>query len=141
MALKIKQDQVRLIENFGEKGYPDECCGFLLGTGNGTGKEVVDIMPASNQRENSERYHRFTISPQDYMKCEKYAREHELEIIGFYHSHPDHPARPSDYDREHGWPWYSYIIVSVKEQKAAEMTSWILQDDREKFNEEEIVVE
>lgn len=137
MALKIKQDQARLIENFGEEAYPNECCGCLLGTG----KEVVSIMPAQNQREDSERHHRFTISPQDYLKCEKYARENGLEIIGFYHSHPNAAAHPSEYDCEHGWPWYSNVIVSVNEHKAAEMTSWVLQDNCGKFSEEKIVVE
>ena len=92
-----------------------------------------------NQREESERYHRFLITPNVYLATEKYARTRELDIIGFYHSHPDAPARPSAYDMEHAWPWYSYVIVSVRKGSAAEITSWVMADDRSKFNEEAII--
>ena len=61
-----------------------------------------------------------------------------LEVVGYYHSHPDHPARPSDYDRDHGWPWYSYVIISIQQGKAGELNSWVLRDDRSKFELESV---
>ena len=73
------------------------------------------------------------------MRGEKAAREKDLDIIGFYHSHPDAPARPSQYDLEHAWPWYSYVIVAIKSGEADAMTSWVLQEDRQTFGEEDIV--
>ena len=76
----------------------------------------------------------------DVVEAEKVARQQGLDVIGWYHSHPDHPARPSQYDRDHAWPWYSYIIVSVAEGNPHDMTSWRLNDDREQFSPEAIEV-
>jgi len=91
-----------------------------------------------NSSENEEQYHRFLITPEEMFKAERIARAEKLEIIGFYHSHPDHPSKPSDYDREHALPVWSYLIVSVVSGKAAEIMSWLLADDRERFSEEKI---
>jgi len=140
MALKIDRHHFELIKAYGEESYPNECCGFLLGKQTNGEKEVTATFPAFNSREDSEKYHRFLITPQAYLECEKFARSKNLDIIGFYHSHPNAEAQPSSYDVEHGWPWYSYIIVSVKENRTVDVTSWTLKDDRSKFNPEKIVV-
>ncbi len=138
MALRIDENQKRLVGSFSEESYPDECCGFLLGRRSGTDKEVVLIMPTVNEQVRTEKYHRFLISPEAYLKCERYAQENELDILGFYHSHPDAPACPSDFDLKHAWPWYSYIIVSVRKGQTSNVTSWVLADDRMSFEGEVI---
>lgn len=140
MGLKIKRKHLERIKAHGEGSFPDECCGFLLGRQEKGHKEIVSLFPARNAREDQERYHRFLITPQDYLLSERRARARGLEVIGFYHSHPNAAARPSGYDLEHAWPWYSYIIVSVKENQADDVTSWTLQDDRARFNREELVI-
>ena len=140
MALKIDKKSFDLIKAYGEESYPLECCGFLLGKQNDGDKEVMITLSAHNARVDQESHHRFLITPQAFLEGEKFAKDRELDVIGFYHSHPNAEARPSDYDLEHGWPWYSYIIVSVKSQKAEAVTSWVLQDDRVKFIKEEIIL-
>lgn len=140
MALKIDAEHFELIRAYGEEAYPNECCGFLLGRQINSDKEVIWTLPVQNERERREQYHRFLITPDTYLQGEKFARQRDLEIIGFFHSHPNAEARPSGYDLEHGWPWYSYIILAVRNQQAAEMTSWVLEEDRSKFTEEAIIV-
>jgi proteasome lid subunit RPN8/RPN11 len=128
----------------GEKAYPNECCGVLLGEIYAHDihaddiRLVKNIIPINNAREVEEQYHRFKIEPEDLMRAEKTAKAQNWEVLGFYHSHPDHPARPSEDDRNNAFPFYSYIIVSVKKKKAAELTSWRLLDDRTKFLEEAV---
>jgi len=126
------------IRSEGESAYPNECCGILLGRGAGEAKQVEEIIPIDNAREEAEQYHRFRIEPEDLMKAEKTARKQGRDVLGFYHSHPDHPARPSDYDREHALPFYSYVILEVHEGRAGELTSWELTEDRTAFMEEKI---
>ena len=98
------------------------------------------LFPIENAREDAEQYHRFRIESEDLMRAEHAARAQGKDVLGCYHSHPDHPARPSDYDREHALPFYSYIITAVEQGKAALMTSWVLADDRSVFIEEKIGV-
>lgn len=136
--IRTTAEQVERIRQLGKKAYPDECCGFLLGQLDGTAKHVLTTVPVANEREATEKYHRFFIGPDTYQRCERQARERGMEVLGFYHSHPDAPARPSQYDIKHAWPWYSYIIVSVMKGKSDRLTSWVLQDDRDKLNEEKI---
>jgi proteasome lid subunit RPN8/RPN11 len=138
--LEINAELRKIIMDEGEKAYPRECCGFVLGRllEEGTRKTEV-LIPIDNAREAEEQYHRFSIEPEDFMKAEKEARVLGMDIIGFYHSHPDHPARPSDYDREQALPCYSYLIVSVGRGKAEVLTSWELAADRSAFTEEKIV--
>jgi proteasome lid subunit RPN8/RPN11 len=102
-------------------------------------REIVDLFPLINRRDDSPR-NRFAVAPLDVIEADRAARALGLEVVGWYHSHPDHPARPSDYDREHAWPWYSYIIVSVNERAPRDMTSWRLRDDRSGYIEESIEV-
>lgn len=140
MAIKIDRNHFELIKAYGEESYPYECCGFLMGVYEGDIKQVLATFPVANAREESERHHRYLITPDDFLLGQKYARERNMEIIGFYHSHPDAEARPSRYDLEHGWPWYSYVIISVIDRQAREVTSWVLEDDRTKFTREEMIV-
>lgn len=121
----------------GEKAYPNECCGVLLGAIYSDDDRLVkNIIPITNTREAAEQYHRFKIEAEDLLYAEKEARRQNNEVLGFYHSHPDHPARPSEYDRNNALPFYSYIIVSVEKSKALELTSWRLTEDRKEFLEE-----
>lgn len=122
-----------------QDGYPEECCGVLLGTVREAVREVREVLLLENAR-TDERRTRFLITPRDYLRAEKAAREAGLELIGFYHSHPDQPARPSEYDREHALPWHSYLIVSVYDGEPRAMRSWILDEDRQKFSQEELTI-
>lgn len=131
---------LRAIHAHAERTYPHECCGALLGrVADDDARAVVALHEADNRREASAAARRFLIAPDDYRAIERAARAQSLDVLGFYHSHPDHPAHPSDYDRAHAFPWYSYVIVSVRSGTAAETTSWILDDDRAAFAAETIV--
>jgi proteasome lid subunit RPN8/RPN11 len=140
MAIKISELNMNLIKEHGEESYPNESCGLLIGRQYNGQKEISSIFPAENARKEEKQYHRFLITPQIYLEGEKFAKMQNAEITGFYHSHPDSEAQPSAYDIEHGWPWYSYIIVSVKKHIAERIASWVLEEDRSKFNEEEIKI-
>jgi proteasome lid subunit RPN8/RPN11 len=111
---------------------------MLLGHYTADGKIVTETYPISNAREESAKRNRFLITPEEWMRGERYAAGHDLEVIGFYHSHPDCPAVPSNYDLEHAWPTYSYIIVSTSAGQATDLFSWEQQADRSRFNQEEI---
>jgi proteasome lid subunit RPN8/RPN11 len=138
--IELGADLRQTIREEGATAYPNECCGFVLGKIREDGGRKAEVLiPMNNAREAEEQYHRFTIEPEDFMKAEREARARSLDIIGFYHSHPDHPARPSDYDREQALPFYSYLIVSVEGGRADALTSWELAADRAAFTEEEIV--
>lgn len=137
IALSGKQEDS--IRKEGEISYPNECCGILLGRiGDNDSRSVEDIIPIRNAREAEEQYHRFQIESEDLLKAELEARKRKLDVLGFYHSHPDHPAKPSDFDREHALPFYSYIITAVDRGKAGDFTSWELKTDRTEFLREEI---
>ena len=129
------------IQTAGTVAYPNECCGIMFGNEEGDIHVVKALRPIENARESNEQYHRFLITAEEMMKAELEARRLELEIIGFYHSHPDHPSRPSDYDMEHALPFYSYIILRVAEGKPEEMTSWLLRPSREAFDSETLEIE
>ena len=140
--LKISSELADKIRSHGAQTYPHECCGALLGLDTEVGdrrvyREIHGLHPLVNRRDDSPN-NRFSVTSQDVLDAEKAARQQGLEVVGWYHSHPDHPARPSQYDRDHAWPWYSYIIVSVANRIPEEMTSWRLADDRSEFECEEI---
>jgi len=135
-VLSISRELAEGIRAHGAETYPHECCGALLGR-DLEPREIVALFPLINRRDDSPR-NRFSVSAQDVVDAEKSARAQGLEVVGWYHSHPDHPARPSQYDRDHAWPWYSYIIVSVAQGQPQDMTSWRLDDNREQFSPEEI---
>ena len=139
--ITITTKQISAINAHGEQDYPYECCGLLLGRFESDGEKVVtEIYPISNAREESAKRNRFLIEPEELMRGERYARGKQLEVVGFYHSHPESPARPSQYDLEHAWPTYSYIIVSVISQKAGDLFSWEQRTDRSMFDQEEIKI-
>jgi len=123
------------IERHLEAGYPDEACGVMIGREALTRTEVVRLVLADNAREDS-RHNRYVIPPEAVLAAEKAARAEGLGVIGYFHSHPDHPARPSEFDREHAWPGLSYLIVSIRGGKSEDVRSWRLSDDRESFLEE-----
>ena len=139
MPLEISKEDADTIRDHGEETFPHECCGFMLGEANGENRRVTELLRADNVREEEAKHNRFLISPEDYLKGEKAARAKGLDVIGFYHSHPNAPAKPSQYDLDHGWPWYSYVIVSSLDKVSEAMTSWIMADDRSRFDEEAIV--
>jgi proteasome lid subunit RPN8/RPN11 len=137
--ISIGKDQLNEIRAHGVRDYPYECCGLLLGRFRAEGKFVSETYPISNAREESAKRNRFLITPEELMHGERYARGKDLEVVGFYHSHPDSPAVPSQYDLEHAWPTYSYIIVSTTADAATDLFSWEQEPDRSKFNQEEIL--
>jgi proteasome lid subunit RPN8/RPN11 len=118
------------IRAHGCETYPHECCGALIGTGG----SVSDVVALPNTTEEGPR-RRFLVRPSDYREAERRAAELGAELLGFYHSHPDHPARPSQYDLDHAWPTFAYIIVAVASGIAGDMTVWFLKDDRSSFEE------
>lgn len=137
MSIEIRTEHRRAIERHGEQTYPHECCGFMLGRVVDGTKIIEEVKAVENARLDSPR-NRYLIPPDEVVRGDRYARERGLDILGFYHSHPNVAARPSEFDREHAWPWYSYVIVSVQEGAAAELHSWVLRDDRSQFEPEEI---
>lgn len=139
MALKIGAGDVGHIHEHAREAYPEECAGVLVGMDAGGTKVIVDVWRAENTFEEEERSHRFLIEPSKIKEFEEKARERDLDILGFYHSHPDHPAEPSEYDRDHAWPYYSYIIASVSKDNVEDMRSWVLRDDRSGYDEETIL--
>ena len=139
--LRISAELAEKIRQQGVETYPHECCGALLGrdvSSNGqspASREILDLFPLINRRDDSPR-NRFSVAPLDVIEADRAAQARGLDVVGWYHSHPDHPARPSEYDREHAWPWYSYIIVSVQQRVPQEMTSWRLHEDRTGYAQE-----
>ena len=127
MTLRVSETLLGTIHREGERAYPGECCGVLAGQP-GEIKEVRRLLPVVNRRADDP--HRYLIAPEDLQRVEAEVRQADLEVLGFYHSHPDHPAAPSPFDAEHAWPWYSYLIVRVDHGRAVEATSWQLAGDR-----------
>ena len=135
--LVITPDHLQAIDRHGEASYPEECCGFLIGQAGGDVTVVERVLPVANERQDS-RHNRYVISPETVLAAHKEARAAGADVVGYYHSHPDHPSKPSDFDREHAWPGLSYLIVSVQKGRAADARSWRLADDRDRFDEETI---
>ena len=127
MTLRVSEALLGTLHREGERAYPGECCGVLAGQP-GEIKQVRRLLPVVNRRADDP--HRYLIAPEDLQSVETEIREAGLEVLGFYHSHPDHPAAPSSFDAEHAWPWYSYLIVRVDRGRAVEATSWQLAGDR-----------
>lgn len=138
MPLKIGAGDVSSIHDHAREGYPEEVAGALVGMNIDGMKIVVDVWRAENTHE-EERSRRFLIEPLKIREFEERADERDMDVLGFYHTHPDHPAMPSEYDRDHAWPGYSYIIASVGKEGVEDMRSWTLKDDRSGYDEEPIV--
>jgi proteasome lid subunit RPN8/RPN11 len=133
MALALGDGVDDAIRRHGAETYPNECCGALIGRDG----VVRETHPMPNTTDEGPR-RRFLVRPQDYREAEARATAVGADLLGFYHSHPDHPARPSQYDLDHAWPFFSYVIVAVREGAAEAMTSWRLREDRSAFDEEEL---
>lgn len=116
-----------------EATYPNEGGGFLIGTRTAEGATIEDVIQVENVFETEEQYHRYAMTPQNWAKMEDEADERGLSLIGYYHSHPDSPAIPSEYDRVHALPNFIYIITQVQDGAAVDMRTWELESDREKF--------
>jgi proteasome lid subunit RPN8/RPN11 len=147
--IALTPEQLLSIRTHGESAYPEECCGLLLGTIAHSVKTLVEVVPTDNawsaeaeenlseQKDLTER-RRYAIKPEEMLRAMKYGRDRNLDIIGIYHSHPDHPAVPSECDRTLAWAQYSYIIVSVRQGSSQDLRSWSL-DAEGYFQAEEIV--
>jgi proteasome lid subunit RPN8/RPN11 len=137
--IEIIEQHLSDMRQHGERDYPFECCGLMLGRFEIAERKIVaETYPISNAREEEAKRNRFLIRPEELMRGEKYAREKGFDVVGFYHSHPDDRAVPSKYDLDHAWPTYSYIVVAVEKGRAADLRSWEMEHDRSQFNEEEI---
>lgn len=136
----IPAEILERIHQHGEQSYPEEGAGLMLGSDADGRREVADILPLTNAREDSARHNRYLITAEDMLAGEREAIRLGLDIVGVFHSHPDHPNRPSEFDREWALPWYSYLITSVREGRAEGSRAWRLADDRDVFNEEAIVI-
>jgi proteasome lid subunit RPN8/RPN11 len=137
MTVRLSGSVAEEIRREGQQAYPTECCGVLGGRVTDV-KEVLRAVPVVNRRTDDPR--RYLIAPDDLLRITSDLRQSDLEVMGYYHSHPDHPAEPSAFDSEHAWPWYSYIIVRVESGRSAELTSWVLEDDCSAMRQESLEV-
>ena len=135
--ITLHPDALDIIRAHGASTYPNECCGALIGSSGDGITRVAEARPLDNVTAEGPR-RRFLVRPDDYRAAERHARTLGLDLLGFYHSHPDHPARPSQYDLDHAWPFFSYIIVSAIPDGTGALTSWRLRDDRSAFDEEPV---
>ena len=138
--LEITPELLERIHRQGEDAYPEEGAGFLLGHSDGNRRTVSDLLTIRNAREDSARHNRYLMTPKDVLEGELEAERRGLDIVGVFHSHPDHPNQPSEFDREWAMPWYSYVITSVNAGRAVASCSWRLSDNRLVFAEEEIFI-
>jgi proteasome lid subunit RPN8/RPN11 len=137
VTIQVSGTLLERIRREGERAYPAECCGVLAGRPGKT-KVVLRLLPVMNRRTDDP--HRYLIEAEDLQRITRELHDGGLEVLGFYHSHPDHPAAPSAFDAEQAWPWYSYLIVRVEQGRAAEVASWQLAPDRSAMLAESIDV-
>jgi len=137
MSLRLRAVHTQLVHTHLCRAYPEEGCGVLVGRDEGERRVVEQVVALDNRREDA-RATRYLISPEQLLQVEREAREQDLDVLGFFHSHPDHPARPSAFDLDHAWPYYSYLIVSVVQGRVAETAAWRLAQDRTRFEPETI---
>ncbi len=140
MTLVLDPRHLASIRRHGEADYPAEACGLIGGAIEGERKVAVQLVPLANQRTDSVR-NRYLIDPDSFRRAEERLDRDGLAVIGVYHSHPDHAPVPSAFDREHAWPWLSYVIVGVARGRAGEVKSWVLSPDRGRFEDEAITIE
>lgn len=134
-AIRLSASVLATIRRHGTDTYPHECCGALIGSDAGGIIDVVDARELENVTDEGPR-RRFRVSAEDYRLSESYAKRAGADLVGFYHSHPDHPAEPSQYDLDHAWPNFSYVIVSIRAGQPGDLRSWRLKPDRTSFFEE-----
>ncbi len=138
--IALPEHALDAIRRHGRAAYPEECCGALLGRLEEGRARVTRIEQTANSRAR-ERQRRYGITPEEYGRVERLADADGLALLGFYHSHPDHPAVPSDYDREHALPFFHYLVLEVASGRAGELTCWVLSEDRGVFEREELRLE
>lgn len=139
MSVKLATEQIERIRQHGEQMFPEECGGLLLGVSEDGVRFIREVLPLDNVRKDS-RHNRVELSPLDYARAEREAAKRDLGVWGYYHSHPNHPAVPSQFDLEHApFTEWSYLIVAVRDGKAEEVRAWTVREDRSQFDEEEIV--
>ena len=141
MALRIPKLIYAQIATHLEAAFPNEGGGLLLGDANGRQRNVRMILKLENRFTPEEQHNHYLLSAEDILAGENAAEKHGIDVIGVFHSHPDHPAQPSDYDLEEAWPWWSYLIVSVHANGTGTARSWLLSDDRTQFNEERVTIQ
>jgi proteasome lid subunit RPN8/RPN11 len=134
----LTEEHIKQIEAHGERTFPRECGGMLIGRFEEGGKTVLELLPMENAADLSEQHNRVLITPKEVLRAERYAHAQRLDVVGYYHSHPDHPAVPSQFDLDHALPVWTYIIVSVEAGKAVKLLAWEMEADRSKFNAEEL---
>ena len=137
IVIRIPERLLETIRGHGRESYNDEACGVMFGENAGEDKDVEHVQPLPNSRD-GQRQRRFLITPKDYQRAESEATTRGLTLLGFYHSHPDHPAFPSGYDLEHAFPFFSYVIVSVQKGEPTEVRSFVMKEDRSAFDAEEL---
>ena len=151
MAIELSFDHRERIEQHGVEAYPNECCGFLLGREENGRRVILEVAPIENAWQSMENNpyevrpedstrNRSLVDPKDYLRIDREARQKGLDIISFYHSHPDHPARPSEFDRKHALPFLIYVILAVEKGIPREMTAWLLSEDGARFLPEELSI-
>jgi proteasome lid subunit RPN8/RPN11 len=152
MAIELRQQDVERIHQHGVAAYPSECCGFLLGRQEGDRRIVMEVAPMPNAWQSSEynpyekrpqdsTENRSMVDPRDYLRTERHAREKGIEILSFYHSHPDHPAQPSEFDQRNALPFFIYVILAVEKGIPREMTAWLLNEDGSRFLSEPLSIQ
>ena len=134
--ITVEQAAEKLMNEDAVNAFPDECCGFMFGREDVAGNRVVTQALPINNAAVENRKRRFVISPKDYMKGEQFAEENNVQLLGIYHSHPNHPAVPSEHDRVAAQPFFSYVIISVQNGIVDHTRSWVLNDNFQ-FDEEE----
>jgi proteasome lid subunit RPN8/RPN11 len=135
MKVILTADHLHAIEACGEAAYPNETAGLMLGRAGGETVSIEALLPLENTRAVEEQHDRYELSPHDFLQAELEAERRGLSVVGVFHSHPDHPARPSEFDREHALPNFSYLITTVAEGKAQATRVWLLRQDRTVFDE------
>lgn len=137
-TIELSDEALERMKSHARKAYPDECCGALFGHELQERRRVVAVMEIENVSDENRR-RRFSIDPRDYIRAEQHAEEMGLLLLGFYHSHPDHPARPSETDRKFAQPGFSYPILSIISGEFSEMTSWYLPEGDEWYQQENVI--
>lgn len=135
----LTRAQVEAMEAHAAETFPEECCGFLIGE-TAEPRKVSSLRRATNVVETN-RERRYVIDPRETLAVEKETRGTGQEILGYYHSHPNHPAEPSEFDRSHAWPWYSYVILSIRDRRPADLRAWVLDGTTSTFGPEPLRVE
>jgi proteasome lid subunit RPN8/RPN11 len=139
--IKIAASLLRQIYDHTEASYPNECCGLMIGTTDQAQNHTVHAFRTCKNLNKERARDRYLMDPLDHLRAQQEFENSPWEIIGIYHSHPDHPSRPSQTDTDGAYEGYSYVIISVQKGTVASAQSWVLQETEKKFIEEPLVTE